>query len=142
MATLFRLIFIGYCTATFSCSGPVKKTRQEDEPRVNSSKPSITAGIDTVGTKKFASYNSVPNYIKKYLDSLSGEKFLIAEPGESFSKGCSQFPGVPGKQMIWAAINDDSFKMQYLQGGIALFNCLLTINLKKGKITGHKIEYM
>lgn len=123
-----------------ACSNGAKKKIYKPLPEVSSFESPGNIIMDTAGAKKFNSFKQVPSFIKKYLDSLTGGKYLIANPGQPFSKGCSSFEEEPTRQLIWAAMNKNLFQMQYWQGGIALFKSLLTIHLNENKITGYTIE--
>ena len=87
-------------------------------------------------------FNQVPAFIRQYLDTLVKGKYLIANPGESYSAGCTVMEGEPNKQLIEASIDQYVFKMKYWQGGIALMKCLLTLTLDENEVTGYKVDYL
>lgn len=140
MQSKFKIVCIVVCLFGVSCTDDVPK---RGSLIINHTRDIQTSSaFDTTGAKKFDSFKVIPSDIKKYLDSLEGKAYLIADPGQPFSAGCSQLEGIPGRQFVWAAMKDGFFVMEYRQGGIALFRCLLTINMGQGKISGHNVKYL
>jgi hypothetical protein len=108
-----------FCLLLLGCTNPKAKTKIESA---------------SVSTKAIKDYRQVPKYIRSYLDSLEGSKFLIANPGEPWAAGCLQFDEEPDKQLISATISVDTFKMRFWQGGIAKMERNMVLLLKGEKV--------
>jgi hypothetical protein len=87
-----------------------------------------------VKVKPVKNFKEVPSHITRYLDSLSGTRFLIANPGEQWSAGCVRINGLPNRQLIWATIDDNSFTMKYQSGGFVSSYHLMKVELKNGQV--------
>lgn len=81
-------------------------------------------------------YSQVPKYIKTYIDSISKEKFLIAEPGEPWDGGCVRGDN-PFRQFISAELTPNFFTMEFQVGGFVSSTQKMTLSLTSGQITGH-----
>jgi hypothetical protein len=68
------------------------------------------------------------------LDSLEGGKFLIANPEESWSAGCTRLDKEPDKQLILEFISVDTLKIKFWQGGIVKRECNMVLLLKGEKV--------
>ena len=88
----------------------------------------------------FSSYASIPSSIKKYLNSLEGERFLMADQGEEWNAGCLQEEGVPGREFVTAKMNERYFSMTYMEGGLGLHEMTFTLNFKKSKNLNHSFQ--
>lgn len=88
-------------------------------------------------SKEIKSFKETPEFIKAYLDIVEHGKFLIAEKAEKWNSGCVRTNGEPTRQFIAAFINDDTYTLDYWQGGFAMIKKQLEVNFKNEKVTGY-----
>lgn len=108
ICNLILLIFLFGCDSHKESSGVYSQKGHSDDSNI----------LASYKTDSLVSYDQVPNAIKKYLDSIEGGKFLIANPGEEWQAGCTAEQGCPRKQFIYAVESEHFFQMKFWQGGI------------------------
>lgn len=123
MKLFFKGLLFCFLVITIGCADKHKPAKRP-----------ITISSKVPYRKKISDINQLPFYIKQYLDSLAGGKFLIANPGQPYAKGCTVMPDQPRCQLIEASIGNNTFTMRYWQGGIALHESLLTMEVHNDQV--------
>jgi hypothetical protein len=124
MVTLIKIFSFTLLVIAFGCSNPKKKNLSNvQEQSVNKQ------------SKTFIDFKETPGFITSFLDSMGKEKFSIANPNEPWNAGCVRFDDKPYRQLISLTINEDSFIMEYWEGGFAKMKHIMRINF-----IGHKIK--
>lgn len=90
----------------------------------------------------YTDYQEFPAFIKNYLDSLEGGKFLIANPGKQWQQGCVVFDNTLDKQLITASLDEEYFTLNYRQGGWGVSVYKMTLFLKHRRVQGHTRELL
>jgi hypothetical protein len=109
-----------------ACSNPTKQKEQVK----SASLPS----------KVFNDYRQIPLYIRSYLDSIEGGKFLISNPGDRWEAGCNRAEGEADKQLISATLNNEKFTMSYWQGGWGVHQRTILLQIKDSKVIPYKFS--
>jgi hypothetical protein len=119
-----------------ACNGSVKQpaAAQKKAPARE------TVAHDTAGLVTLYHFARTPPAIRAFLDSLSGEKFLIADPGGKWNGGCNRIPDVPHRQLVWVAIGERAFYMRYLSGGFVTNSHYLTASLSNGRVMRYTLD--
>lgn len=79
--------------------------------------------------------DGIPTFIKSFLESYSGNKFTIANPGENWN--CcddNHDDNRPNRQLICQGNDGHLFLISYLTGGIGEINHLVLIQYQNDKI--------
>jgi hypothetical protein len=135
---MLRLLAFFTILGLVSCKHSEKQTTQfvqsnpEKDLRIHPS--------DTINANKITSYLMVPPFIRSELDKFSNGKFVIANPGERWSSGCIRDADVPHRQFIAGYLKDNVFTMVYVNGGIALMNHVIKMELDGQKVTAHSFD--
>ena len=103
---------------------------------------SIEKDKTTIQRKIYTDHKQFPAFVKNYLDSLEGGKFLIANPGEKSQEGCVDFDNTPDKQLITAWLDETYFTLSYRQGGWGVSVYKMTLFLKDRRVQGHTRELL
>ena len=78
-------------------------------------------------------YQDIPGFVRKFLDSSTGGKFAIAEPGKSWDAGCVKGSG-PSRKFITAYLSKDQVRMKYMTGGLVTSTHELVIRIAYNKV--------
>jgi hypothetical protein len=90
--------------------------------------------------KHLTSFSDAPVFIQRFVDSVCGNKFLIAKQGERWASGCVRVKGEPHRQLLSASVNDTTFNMKYQSGGFVVNQHVMKINFKGSTITGFYVD--
>ncbi|MBL7973752.1 MAG: hypothetical protein JNJ85_02495 [Candidatus Kapabacteria bacterium] len=82
--------------------------------------------------KRSVSY--LPFNVKLFLDSLTHENFLIANPEEEWNITCISDENLPDRQLVFLGLGKDVILLAYLTGGIGVSEHVLIIKTENSKI--------
>lgn len=132
-----RTLLYTFIFGLFACGAPNSNTEKKlSTARMDS--PVNTSSDTTAVGRKLDSFRQVPAFIRTYLDSIEGQKFLIAERGGHWAS-CGPFLNWPRRKFISAAITDSTFFMSYLQGGQVTVKRFLRASLANHRVQA--VEY-
>jgi hypothetical protein len=77
----------------------------------------------------------IPYFIKTFLDSLTGNDFSIANPGEDWQAGCVIIEKLPSRQLVYLGLGNDIALFSYFTGGIGKSVHVLIIKFSDKIIT-------
>jgi hypothetical protein len=94
-------------------------TNQNLQPLIND--------LDKAVLKTHNNTKDLPDFIKTFLDSLTGSDFSIANPGEDWQVGCVVIEKLPARQLVYLGLGDDIAMLSYFTGGIGKSEHVLII---------------
>lgn len=71
--------------------------------------------------------SAMPDFIKSFLEQLSGDHFTIANPGKNWNCCCDRNDSIPNRVLICQGSDKDLFFINYLTGGIGEMEHIILI---------------
>ena len=85
----------------------------------------LISKADTADLKRFTEFESTPDFIRAFLDSLVGENFSIADPGEDWQATDVVEGDLPDRQLVYLGVGQEITVLAFSKGGIGMSERIL-----------------
>ena len=123
-----RISSISFNDNKYQIDTAIILTNQNLQPLINDlDKTTLSTHNDT---------KDIPDFIRTFLNNLTGSDFSIASPGENWQVGCCVNPEekLASRQLVYLGLGSDIVLFSYFTGGFGKSEHVLIIKFKDKKI--------
>lgn len=91
--------------------------------------------LDKANLTTHRNTEEIPDFIKNFLDSITGKHFSISNPGEKWQATDAVLETLPDRQLVYLGLADDLALLCYKSGGIGVSEHLLILKFENQKIS-------
>jgi len=95
----------------------------------------LIKAFDNQELQEIEKYQSIPEFIRLYLEQITGKDFVIADKGEDWQATDVISENLPRRQLVYFGYNKDIALMAYYKGGVGKSECLLIFKLNDNAIS-------
>ncbi len=142
-------ILIGLTLIIFSqCDGTKSKTVSENQRTkdcgqfavdtvsilTNKNLDGLILKVETTELAHYPEFESIPSFVKAFLDSLVGKKFRIADPGEEWQATDIVEGDLPDRQLVYLGVGQEVMLLAYNKGGFGMSERILIVHFEESCI--------
>lgn len=130
------LIIFSLCDGTRPTSASDNQETKKCEPfkidtvsiLTNENLDKLISKAERADLKRFSEFESAPGFIKTFLDSIVGEKFSIADPGEDWQATDVALEDLPDRQLVYLGVGQEITVLAFNKGGSGMSERILIFN--------------
>jgi hypothetical protein len=136
------LIIFSQCDGTKSTTGSENQRTKDcgqfevDTVSIltNKNLDELISKVETTDLTLYSEFESTPDFVKVFLDSLVGTKFRIADPGQDWQATDVVEEDLPDRQLVYLGVGQEVILLAYNKGGIGMSERILIIHFEKSCI--------